>query len=151
MKTVEILLRENLGRLGRCGDVVRVAAGYARNYLLPRRLATEANEENKRIMLRRRVRLDAEDAARSAEIEAKVKVLSRAQISTAQKADESGRLYGSVNAALIAELLCELGHQVAERDVRPEAPIKSTGAHAVRVHVHGEYFAEVQLQVTAEE
>ncbi len=151
MKTVEILLRENLGRLGRCGDVVRVAAGYARNYLLPRRLATEANEENKRIMLRRRVRLDAEEAARSAEIEAKVKVLSRAQISTVQKADESGRLYGSVNAALIAELLCELGHQVAERDVRLEAPIKSTGAHAVRVHVHGEYFAEVQLQVTAEE
>jgi len=74
-KTVEVLLRENLPTLGHCGDVVKVRAGYARNYLLPRRLAIQATPDNKKAMERRRLRLDAEDAERAAEIETRLLVL----------------------------------------------------------------------------
>ena len=99
MKTkVEVLLRENIATLGRCGDLVKVAPGYARNYLLPRKLAVEANADNKKAMLRRRGRLDVEEAERAAEVQARVAGLAGLVLRTSGKADESGHLYGSVNA-----------------------------------------------------
>lgn len=150
MKNVEVLLRDHVPDLGRCGDVVRVRPGYARNFLLPRGLAVTANEDNKRLMLRRRAQLDAEEAARNQELEARIARLSAARLSTSQKADENGHLYGSVNAAAVAELLRAAGHQLDDDDVRLDAPIKTVGTHAVRVHVHGERYAEVTVEVGAE-
>lgn len=150
MKNVEVLLRENLEHLGRCGDVVRVRPGYARNYLLPRKLAVAANEDNKRLMLRRRARLEVEEQQKNQELEQRLARLSAVAVSTSGKADESGHLYGSVNAAAIAALLAAAGQAVEEQDVRLEAPIKSVGSHRVRVHVHGERFAEITLEVRAE-
>jgi large subunit ribosomal protein L9 len=147
---VEVLLRENLKNLGRCGDVVDVAPGYARNYLLPRKLAIQANEENKRAMLRRRGRLDAEEAERTKQTLARVEALVGVVLKTSGRADEGGHLYGSVNAAQIAALLSAAGHAVAEKDVRLEAPLKTVGTHSVRVHVHAETFAEVRVEVEAE-
>jgi large subunit ribosomal protein L9 len=147
---VEVLLRENLKDLGRCGDVVSVAPGYARNYLLPRRLAIQANEENKRAMMNRRARLDAEEAERAKVTSAKVAALAGVALKTSGRADESGHLYGSVNAAQIAALLAAAGHAVAEKDVRLEAPLKTVGTHTVRVHVHADTFAEVKVEVAAE-
>lgn len=151
MKTVQVLLRDNVKDLGKCGDVVKVAAGYARNYLLPQRIAVEASEENVRLMQRRRIRLDADEAARSAEIAARVAALEAVSLTTAQKADESGQLFGSVNAATIATLLTEAGHAVEEKAVRLGEPIKQVGSHTVAVHVHGEENANVTLEVTAAE
>lgn len=147
MRNVEVLLRENIEDLGRCGDVVKVRAGYARNYLLPRKLAVPASEDNKRLMLRRRVRLDAEEASRNQELDARVAALAALTLSTQQKADENGHLYGSVNAATIAELARAAGFGLDEDDVRLEAPIKALGTHPVRVHVHGERYAELKLEV----
>src|SRR5688500_406431 len=95
---VEVLLRDNVRDLGRCGDVVKVTPGYARNFLLPRRIAVEATEDNKRAMTRRRAVLDREEAQRTAEIEARVAALSGIVVKTSGKADDEGRLYGSVNA-----------------------------------------------------
>ena len=150
MKTVEILLRENLEPLGRCGDVVRVKAGYARNYLLPNRLATTATPDNLKAMERRRLRLDAEEAERTAEIETRVMVLSGTKLSTVQTADENGHLYGSVNVSSLVGLLAAAGKSVQEKDVRLDAPIKTVGTHTVRVHVHAERFAEVTVEVERE-
>jgi large subunit ribosomal protein L9 len=150
VRNVEVLLRENITDLGRCGDVVKVRAGYARNYLLPRKLAVPATEDNKRLMLRRRVQLDAEEAARSQEIDARVGALAALALATAQKADENGHLYGSVNAATLAELIRAAGFELDEDDVRLEAPIKTVGTHVVRVHVHGERYAEVSVDVRAD-
>jgi large subunit ribosomal protein L9 len=151
MKTrVEVLLRENVGNLGRCGDVVHVAPGYARNYLLPRKLAVQATEDNKRAMLRRRSKLDADDARKVKETLARVETLMGVVLKTSGRADESGRLFGSVNAARISELLASAGHAVAEEDVRLEAPLKTVGSHPVRVHVHGDTFAEIKILVEAE-
>ena len=150
MKNVEVLLRENVADLGRCGDVVTVRPGYARNYLLPRKLAVPATEDNKRLMVRRRAQLDAEEAARNQEIDARLAALAALQLATVQKADENGHLYGSVNAAVVAQLLREAGFELDEHDVRLEAPIKTVGTHPVRVHLHAERYAEVSVEVRAE-
>lgn len=147
---VEILLRENIKTLGRCGDVVRVAPGFARNYLLPRKLAVQANDENKKAMVRRRALLDAEEARQTAEIQERVKALDGIMVATKVKADENGHLYGSVNAANIVALLERAGHRFDEKAIRLEAPIKTTGTHPVKVHVHGEHHAEVKVVVEAE-
>lgn len=150
MATVEVLLRETVENLGVVGDVVRVRAGYARNYLLPRRLAIEANEENKRVMAKRREVWEAQQARFAAEVEARVEALSRAKLRTEEKADENGHLFGSVNAAKIAELLRAVGYPIEETQVRLEKPIKRCGTHRVQVHVHGEHNAEIVLDVEPE-
>lgn len=150
-RKTEVLLRENLKDLGKCGDVVRVAPGYARNFPLPRRLATEANDENKKLMARRRLRLDAEEAKRNAEIDARVAALAGLAVSTSGKADEGGHLYGSVSAANVAELLHKAGQTaVTEKDVRLDAPLKTVGTHAVKLHVFGDRYVDVQVTITAE-
>lgn len=151
MKSIEVLLRDRVEKLGKCGDVVSVAAGYARNYLLPNRLAIAATEENKRSMARRRERLDVEEAARAEEVRARVEALSALSIETSAKADEQGHLYGSVNAAKIAGLVRAKGFELSEKDVRLEAgPIKTVGEHPISIHVQDEQYASVNLVVMAE-
>lgn len=149
MRNVEILLREHVDNLGRCGDVVRVRPGYARNFLFPRNLAVVATADNKRLMVRRRARLDVEEAQRNQELEARISALATVALRTTQKADEHGRLYGSVNAAAIVDLLRIAGFEFEEADVRLEAPIKQVGSHKIRVHIHGERFAEIGLEVSS--
>jgi len=149
-RTIEVLLREDIRDLGRCGDVVKVAAGHARNYLMPRRLAVEATEDNRRAMQRRRTRLDAEAAVLATEARQRAERLAGVELRTGGRADEAGHLFGSVNAARIAELLAAAGHGFREQDVRLETPLKTVGTHVVRVHVHGEVFAEVRVTVEAE-
>lgn len=149
-KKVEVLLREHVKDLGKCGEVVHVAPGYARNFLFPRLLATIANDDNKKQMARRRARLDAEEAARTAELDKLVAVLAAVTVTTKAKADAQGHLYGSVNAALVAELLTQAGHPTEEKHVRMDAPLKTVGKHAVKVHVHGDRTADVTVVVEAE-
>ncbi|MBK7643388.1 MAG: 50S ribosomal protein L9 [Planctomycetes bacterium] len=147
---VEVLLRENLKNLGKCGEVVGVAPGYARNYLLPRKLAMQATEENIKAMSKRRVRLDVEEAKQTAEIVAKVQAISAVALTTKMKADEHGHLYGSLNAALVVELLGVRGWKIEEKAVKLDAPIKSVGEHKVKIHVHAEYDAEVTITVASD-
>ena len=149
MKNVEVLLRENVESLGMCGDVVKVAPGYARNYLVPYGKAVQATPENKKLMDRRRVRLEAEAAIKNAEMDAWIATLSALTLTTSERADETGRLYGSVSATSIVALLAEKGHTVEERNVRLEAPIKQVGEHKVIVHVHGDKEAEMTVNVLA--
>jgi len=150
MKQVELLLRDNVPHLGRCGDIVKMSPGFARNFLVPKRLAVQATEDNRRAMERRRVRLDAEDAARMAEIAATVEQLSGVTVKTALRADENGHLYGSLNAGGIVELLAGAGHGVEEKQVRLAAPIKEVGEHGVDVHVHGDQHATVTVVIEAD-
>jgi|SoiMethySBSTD1v2_1073268.scaffolds.fasta_scaffold246178_2 large subunit ribosomal protein L9 len=147
---VEVLLRENLKHLGKCGEVVRVAPGYARNFLLPRKLATQATAENMKAMAKRRTRLDAEEAVKTAEIVAKVQALSAVSLTTKLKADESGHLYGSLNTALVVQLLAAQGWPIEEKAVKLDAPIKAVGTHKVKIHVHAEHDAEVSITIEAE-
>ena len=149
-RNVEVLLRENVKDLGRCGDVVRVSPGYARNFLLPRQIAMQATDDNKRAMAKRRVVLDAVEAKRTAEFEALVGSLSGIQLQTAAKADDQGHLFGSVSAAQIVEMLQTMGHTFEEKAVRLDAPIKTVGTHPVKLHVHGDMHAEILVIVASE-
>jgi large subunit ribosomal protein L9 len=148
-RNVEVLLREHVQDLGRCGDIVKVAPGYARNFLYPRRIAMQATDENKKAMARRRLVLDALEAKRNAEIAALVAMLNGLELKASAKADEQGHLFGSVNAAQIVALLAEKGHAFEEKAVRLDSPIKAVGTHAVRLHVHGDQHAELQVVVEA--
>ena len=146
-KTMQVLLREDIQHLGHCGDVVKVAAGYARNYLLPRRLAESASEENIRAIARRRERFAAERAARLAEHAAFHAALDGKAFEVTERCDPGGRLFGSVNAAKIAVLITEGGHPIEADRVRLAAPIKEAGDHSVVVHVFGELDATVTVTV----
>lgn len=148
-KHIEVLLRDHVTALGECGDVVRVRTGYARNYLVPYGLATEATADNKKLMDRRRIKLDAIAVVKNAEMDAWIAKLAGVALSTTERADDQGHLFGSVNAAAIVALLAAAGHVVEEKNVRLDAPLKTTGEHTVKIHVHGERFAEIKLSVVA--
>ena len=146
-KNIEVLLRNHVTALGECGDVVRVRTGYARNYLVPYGLATEATPENKKLMDRRRIKLDAVAAVKTAEMDAWLAKLSTVVLTTNERADEQGHLFGSVNAAAITVLLEKAGHKVDEKNVRLDAPLKTVGEHRVKIHVHGDRHAEIIVNV----
>jgi len=148
MKNLEVLLRDDIDTLGKCGDVVRVRTGYARNYLFPYGKAVVATPENTRLMQRRRVRLDAEAAVRNAELDQFVAALAGISITTSGKADEKGHLFGSVSAGQIVALLDAQGFKIEEKHVRLDAPIRQVGDHKVTIHVHGQRETAITLVVT---
>ena len=150
MARVELMLRENLRHLGKVGDMVSVAPGYARNFLLPRGLAAPATAENRRVLARKRARQDAEEAARNAELAARASALEGMVLQTTERSDEKGHLYGSVNAARIAELLNEQGFEIGDDSIRMEAAIKDSGTHEVELHLFGETTVNVTVEVTGE-
>ena len=147
MRNVKILLRESVEDLGTIGDVVEVAPGYARNYLFPSKIAVEATPENVKMMERRRVRYAAEIVAQEAEISSQIESLGNLKLTTQEKADDTGTLYGSVGAQKIAQLLTQAGHPTEDKDVRLDEPIKELGTHEVPVHIHGEHYAGIQVIV----
>lgn len=149
-KSVQVLLREDIENLGHCGDVVKVSAGYARNYLMPNRLAQVANDENIKMIARRRERFAALRAEREKEQKAFAERLEGVELTTVENADLQGHLYGSVSAATIVKLLAEQGHEVEERNVRMSGPIKEVGEHEVEVHVYGDLNVAIQLTVERE-
>ena len=149
-KSIQVLLREDIENLGHCGDVVKVTAGYARNYLLPNRLAQDANAENIKMIARRRERFAAERAEREKEYKAFATALDGVTLLTVENADRDGRLYGSVNAATIVKLLCEQGHTIEERQVRMSGTIKEVGEHEIEIHIYGEINVTLPLTVERE-
>lgn len=146
-KNIEVLLRDHVQALGECGDIVKVRTGFARNYLLPFGLATEATPENKKLMDRRRIKLDALAAVKNAEMDAWIAKLGAVELTTTERADDEGHLFGSVNAAAITALLAAAGHKVEEKNVRLDAALKTVGEHKVKLHVHGDRFAEIVVKV----
>ena len=150
MARVELMLRENLRHLGKVGDMVSVAPGYARNFLLPRGLAAPATSENRRVLARKRERQDAEEKARNVELAARASALEGMVLETTERSDEKGHLYGSVNAARIAELLNEKGFEISDDSIRMGETIKESGTHAVELHLFGETTVNVTVEVTGE-
>ena len=147
---IEVILREDVKSLGKAGELVRVRPGYARNFLLPKGLAYEASEGNKK-------RIAAETKARTTRLEAgKVEAqafaarLAAANVTLTGKAGEEGKLFGSVTAQDVADALARQNIQVDRRKIELEHPIKALGSHAVVVRLHPEVHAEVRVQVVAE-
>ena len=147
---IEVILREDIKTLGKAGELVRVKPGYARNYLLPRGLAYEATEGNKKRIAAetnaRTVRLHSERAG----AERDAATLAGVQVRLAGKAGDEGKLFGSITAQDIAEELGRQGHQVERRRIELEHPIKALGEHTVSVRLHPDVHAEVRVSVVAE-
>ena len=150
MKNRQVLLRENVASLGTIGEVVKVRQGYARNYLFPFKLAVDATPENVRLMERKRVRVATEEKQREAQISERIEALGKITLSVVEKADATGRLYGSVGPATIVKLLAKAGVVAEEKDIRLEEPIKSVGTHEVPIHIWGEHYAGIQIVVETE-
>ena len=148
---MEVILREEIGKLGRRGDVVKVAAGYARNYLLPNRLAVAATEGNKKIVEQERqahLRRDSKEAADAGELG---KLLASAEVTIAQKAGENDQLFGSVTATDISVALEKQGYTIDRRKVHLEDPIKTLGDFKVSVRLHRDVTVEVPVHVVKED
>jgi large subunit ribosomal protein L9 len=146
----DVILREDVKSLGKAGELVRVKPGYARNFLLPRGLAFEATEGNKkRIAAETRAR-GARDQAERTEAERFAATLGAVTLTLKGKAGEEGKLFGSITAQDIADALAAQGHQVDKRRIELEHPIKTVGHHTVAVRLHSEVHAEVRVSVVAE-
>jgi large subunit ribosomal protein L9 len=147
---IEVILREDIKTLGRAGEMVRVKPGYARNYLLPKGLAYEATEGNrKRIAAETRVK-DARNQAERTEAERIAGTLSEITLTLSGKAGEEGKLFGSITSQDIADALARQGYSFDRRRIELEHPIKTTGTHMVRVRLHPEVHAELRVSVVAE-
>ena len=148
--SVQVILREPVEHLGRRGDVVKVADGYARNYLLPRRLALPVTEANRRQVERERIIADARDAAERESAEAFAARLNQVVCVIARRVGETETLYGSVTAADVSAALHEQSFEVDRRKIQLAEPLKRLGEHAVAVKVHREVTAEVTVRIVKE-
>ncbi len=146
-----VLLRENVENLGRIGDVVKVSDGYARNFLLPRRLVVEADEGNLAAVESHKKSLEKKRLAQKATSEEDAKRLSEFSCTISRKVGENDRLFGSVSAYDIAEALKKAGFAVERRWVNIEHPIKALGVHPVTVKLDTDVVATVKVWVVKEE
>ena len=146
---MEVILREHVDNLGRRGEIVKVADGYARNFLLPRKLALRVTAENKRQIERERAKADAREAVELKEAQAQAARLQAADVSIARRVGEHDTLYGSVTSADIAEALAALGLTVDRRKIQLPDPLKALGEHAVPIKLHRELTVPVTVKVIA--
>ena len=147
---MEVILREHVDHLGRRGEVVKVADGYARNYLLPRKLALMATDGNRKQIEREREKLDAKDAEEKKVAEALGERMGGVQIVIVRKVGETEALYGSVTSADIAEALAAKGFDIDRRKVQLAEPLKKLGDFEVPVKLQRDVIATVKVKVAAE-
>ena len=147
---VQVILRDDVPNLGKIGDVVRVKPGYARNFLLPRGLAVEANPKNLRMLEHHKRVITAKADREHKSAEASAKRLDGLQLTVRARAGEEGRLFGSVTNMDVERLLAEKGFQVDRRRIALAEPIKQLGTFPVTVQVGRTVRATVQLTVEAE-
>lgn len=148
---MEVILREDIDKLGSRGQMVKVADGFARNFLLPRRLAVPATEANKKIVEQERQAALRREAKEKAAAEELAKMLSSVTLSTTQKAGEADQLFGSVTAKDIAEMLEKQGYSIDRKKIVLEHPIKTLGEHKVTLKLHREVSVEIPVTVNKEE
>ena len=147
---MEVILREHVEHLGQRGDVVKVADGYARNYLLPRKLALTVTEGNRKQIARERKVADKREADERVAAEAMAARFVGLEIAIARRVGETEALYGSVTSADIAEALAAKGFEVDRRRVQLAEPIKQLGEFDVPVRLHRDVTATVKVVVTRE-
>src|SRR5712692_6841987 len=148
---MEIILREDIEKLGTRGQVVRVAAGYARNFLLPKRLAVAATEGNKKIVEQERQAHLRRETKLKGEAEDLSKMLSGVNVTIAQKAGENEQLFGSVTVKDIADALEKQNFTIDRRKIQLTEPIKQLGTFTVPVRLHKDVTADITVQVVKEE
>jgi large subunit ribosomal protein L9 len=147
---MEVILREHVEKLGRRGDIVKVAEGYARNYLLPRKLALAVTDSNKRQIERERKIAEAREAEEKTQADALGARLAAVEISIGRRVGEHDTLYGSVTTADIAHALGKLGFDIEKRKIQLAEPLKQLGEFSVPIRIHREVTAQVKVTVVKE-
>ncbi|WP_110649093.1 50S ribosomal protein L9 [Salinicola peritrichatus] len=148
---MEVILLDNIGKLGDLGDKVTVKPGYGRNYLVPYGLAVPATKDNVEAFETQRAELEAQAAERKAQAEARAEQLSEIELSLVAKAGDEGKLFGSIGPRDLAEAMAQAGIDVAKSEVRmPEGPIRQTGEYDIALQLHAEVTASVRVVVVAE-
>ncbi len=150
MAHTKVLLREDVDDLGARGEIVRVRAGYARNYLLPRNLAVEATAGNVRGIEQERAALLKKEAKERATAEAQSQQMGALVLDFKRKAGEQGALYGSVTSMDLAEALKERGYEIDRHRIHLREPLKRLGEYSVPVRLHREVTIELQVKVNPE-
>jgi large subunit ribosomal protein L9 len=148
---MEVILREDIDKLGNRGNVVKVAAGYARNYLLPKKLAVPATEANKKIVEQERQAHLRKEAKLASEAQDLAKLVTGTVVTIVAKAGENDQLFGSVTAKDVADALEAKGFSIDRRKIQLEDPIRTLGEHKVTVRLHREVATEVTVNVVREE
>jgi len=148
---MEVILRQHVDNLGRRGEVVKVADGYARNYLLPRKLALLATDGNKKQIERERAKMDAVEAEEQKLAAAIAERMGAIELEISRKVGETEALYGSVTTADIADALHAKGFDVDRRKIQLHEPIKKLGEYDVPVKLHREVAVQMKVKVVAEQ
>jgi len=147
---MEVILRDHVEKLGKRGEIVKVSDGYARNYLLPRKLALPATEGNRKHVERERKIMETREAEEKSQADAIASRLSTIDITIARRVGETEQLYGSVTAADIAEFLKTKGFEIDRRKLILPEPIKTIGEHDVPLKLHREVTAPLKVKVVKE-
>ena len=150
MAHTKVLLREDVDDLGARGEIVRVRAGYARNYLLPRNLAVEATTGNVKGIEQERAALLKKEAKERATAEAQSQQMGSLVLEFKRKAGEQGALYGSVTSMDVAEALKERGYEIDRHRIHLREPLKRVGDYTVPVRLHREVTMDLQVRVAPE-
>jgi large subunit ribosomal protein L9 len=147
---MEVILKEDVPNLGLRGDVVKVADGFGRNYLLPRKMAMQATEANKAVIEQMKAAAERRSASEKAQAEELLTKLDPVVLSFTRRAGEAGHLFGSVTSADIASELAAQGFEVDRRKIQLGEPLKSLGDFKVAIRLHREVTARVTVKVQAE-
>ena len=147
---MEVILREHVDNLGRRGEVVKVADGYARNYLLPRKLALLVTDGNKQQIERERGKFEAREQEEKKVAEAMAARLSGVEIQIARKVGETEVLFGSVTSTDVATAMAAKGFEIDRRKLQLREPIKKLGEYAVPLKLHLDVTTTVKVKVVAE-
>jgi large subunit ribosomal protein L9 len=147
---MEVILRQHVDNLGKRGEIVKVAAGYARNYLLPRSLALLATEGNKRHVERERKIMEGREADERSQAQAIAVRMESVEIAMTRRVGDTEQLYGSVTSADIAEFLKGKGFDIDRRKLILPEPIKTLGEHNVPLRLHREVTVTLKVQVGRE-
>ena len=147
---MEVILKEDVANLGHRGDVVKVADGYGRNFLLPRKLALQATLANKAVIEQMKAAAERRSATEKVQAQELVAKLEPLTLAFTSKSGENGQLFGSVTSADIASELAAKGFDVDRRKVQLAEPIKSLGDFTISVKLHREVTAHLRVNVAAE-
>ena len=151
MANVKLILKEDVTGLGHAGDVVTVKPGYAKNFLVPEGKATLASEAKIREVEHLKRQIAEKVAKELSDLKKSKKALEALDLEVKAKAGEEGKLFGSVTAVQVAELLAARGIEIDRRKIELPEAIKDLGEHSVNVRLHREVVATLRLKVTAEE
>jgi large subunit ribosomal protein L9 len=147
---MEVILREHVDNLGRRGDLVKVADGYARNYLLPRKLALLATEGNKKQIERERAKYEIKELEEQKAAQAVAERMAAIEIEIGRKVGETEALYGSVTGADVADALAAKGFELDKRKIQLPDPIKRLGEYTVPVRLHRDVTVPLKVRVVSD-